>query len=102
VVGRKDDVIITGGENVHATAVTSALMGLPGIRQCEVFGLPDDEWGEIVVAAVEVDDPTRTDLATKAKERLEPHQVPKRWLLLTDLPLLDNGKVDRATLRSSL
>ena len=102
VVGRKDDVIITGGENVHATAVTSALMGLPGIRQCEVFGLPDDEWGEVVVAAVEVDDPTRTDLVTKAKERLEPHQVPKRWLLLTDMPLLDNGKVDRAALRSSL
>ena len=102
VVGRRDDVIITGGENVYATAVASALMGLPGIRQCEVFGVPDDEWGEVVVAAVEMDDPTRTDLDAKARERLEPHQVPKRWLLLTDMPLLDNGKIDRAALENSL
>ena len=102
VVGRRDDVIITGGENVYPTAVVSALMGLPGIRQCEVFGVPDDEWGEVVVAAVAVDDPTRTDLDLEARGRLEPHQVPKRWLLLEEMPLLDNGKVDRAALRSSL
>jgi O-succinylbenzoic acid--CoA ligase len=102
VVGRRDDVIITGGENVYATAVASAMMGLSGVRRCEVFGVPDDDWGEVVVAVVEVDDPTRTDLDTKARERLEPHQVPKRWLLLEDMPLLDNGKVDRAALRSSL
>ena len=102
VVGRRDDVIITGGENVYPTAVVSALMGLPGIRQCEVFGVPDDEWGEVVVAAVEVDDPTRTDLDLETRERLEPHQVPKRWLLLEEMPLLDNGKVDRATLLRSL
>lgn len=98
VVGRLDDVIITGGENVYPDAVAAAVAALPGVRQCEVFGVPDEEWGEIVVAAVEVDDVSRRELGEAAGEVLRDYEVPKRWLTVPRMPLLDNGKADRDAL----
>ena len=44
-------MIITGGQNVHAAEVEEVLIGLPGVADCAVFGLPDDLWGERVTAS---------------------------------------------------
>ena len=99
-VGRKDDMIVSGGENVYPSTVASAVMDLPGVRQCEVFGVPDAEWGEIVVAAVVNDGRTPPELTTMAKERLQPHQVPKRWLVLEEIPVLETGKPDQRALEA--
>jgi O-succinylbenzoic acid--CoA ligase len=100
VVGRLDDVIITGGENVYPDAVAAVVAALPGVRQCVVFGAPDEEWGEIVMAAVEVDDACDLDLAEAVKEHLHDYEVPKRWLEVPRMPLLANGKVDRDALET--
>ena len=53
IVDRAKDMIITGGFNVYSVEVEQALMAYPGIQDCGVIGLPDDKWGERVVAVVQ-------------------------------------------------
>ena len=61
IVGRKDDMIISGGENVHPTQVEAVLAEHPGIADAAVVGLPDERWGELVVAyVVRADDGSST------------------------------------------
>ena len=52
VIGRSDDVIISGGENIHPAEVEVVLESLPAVQAAAVFGVPDDEWGERLEAAV--------------------------------------------------
>jgi o-succinylbenzoate---CoA ligase len=101
VVGRADDVIVTGGENVHPVEIEAALAALPGVAEAAVFGVPDAEWGTAVAAAVvpvtgvslRVD-----DLAASLRSVVPGYKVPRTWLVVDDLPRLATGKVDRRTL----
>ena len=96
VVGRADDVIITGGENVHPQAVEAVLVATPGVRAACAFGIADERWGQRVVAALAVD-PT-FELAP-AVERwvaaLPPHARPREIATVAALPISPNGKLDR-------
>ncbi|MGD8494750.1 MAG: fatty acid--CoA ligase family protein [Gemmatimonadales bacterium] len=98
VLGRSDRTILTGGENVAPAEVETVLERHPGIRRAVVFGVPDEEWGQVVGAALEP-----TDAPVPAEElrdwlagRLAGHQRPRRVAWLTELPLTPTGKVDRA------
>lgn len=104
VTGRSDDVIVTGGENVNPSTVEAALTRLPAVADAAVFGVPDAEWGELVVAAVVPagDVPTPTELDRLVKGALSPAQRPRRWLIVEQLPRLPNGKVDRRSLRNGV
>ncbi|MGH8867508.1 MAG: AMP-binding enzyme, partial [Actinomycetes bacterium] len=103
VLGRADDVIVTGAEKVAAGAVEEVLARHPGIRECVVVGRPDREWGERVVAVVVPADPdappVADDLRAHVAERLGPGAAPREVVHVRALPLLTSGKVDRATLR---
>lgn len=79
VIGRADAVIVTGGENVHPSAVERILRQHPGVVDARVFGLPDEEWGKRVVAEVVLEGITATDLREWATTRLTPAQLPKEW-----------------------
>ena len=96
VVGRADDMIITGGENVYPQLVEAVLTATPGVRAACAFGVDDDRWGQRVVAALAVD-PT-FDL-TPALERwhaeLPPHALPREIATVAALPISPNGKLDR-------
>jgi O-succinylbenzoic acid--CoA ligase len=96
VTGRRDDVIITGGENVHPAAVETALAATPGVRAACAFGLPDERWGQIVGAAIVVE-PSFDARAAAAHwhAALPPHARPRRLAICDALPLLPSGKVDR-------
>jgi O-succinylbenzoic acid--CoA ligase len=96
VLGRADDVIVTGGENVAPAAVERVLVGLAGVRAACVVGLPDPEWGAIVGAAVVVDgvDPER--LRTAVGDALGRAAVPRALRVVDALPLRGIGKPDRA------
>src|SRR5690606_15972339 len=61
ISGRKKDMIITGGQNVHASEVEGAVLDCPGVADCAVIGLPDDFWGERVAAVVVVADGAAVD-----------------------------------------
>lgn len=97
VDGRVDDVVITGGVNVPASAVAAAILADPWVNEAEVIGVPDDEWGERVVAVVTASGPV--DLA-ELRDLVEPRSwAPHQLVVVDELPLLPNGKVDRVTLR---
>ncbi|NUL49000.1 AMP-binding protein [Cellulosimicrobium funkei] len=111
VTGRVDDVINTGGVKVSATRIQQVLESLPEVRAAFVGGVPDDEWGQRVCAAVALA-PVRarpgagvvlhpfSESAARDAVRAElgPAAVPKDWLVLDALPLLPNGKTDRQAL----
>ena len=97
MLGRVDDTILTGGENVHPVEVADALRSHPEITDAAVVGLPDEEWGERVAALVV---PADADLSvaaveTHARERLATYKVPKTIGLATELPRTASGTVDR-------
>ena len=93
--GRGDDVIISGGVKVPARAVATALMTEGSA--VEVVGVPDEEWGERVVAVVEAHDPPTL---AGLRDLVEPRSWAPRQLVVVDqMPMLDNGKPDRLALR---
>ena len=104
VLGRLDDVIITGGIKVEPRHVEEALTGIDGVAEACVVGLPDEQWGSRVVAAVvlePVGQPGRSkrwdDAALRGavRARLDGAHAPKRVVVLETLPLRPSGKVDR-------
>lgn len=106
IVGRADDLIITGGVNIAPAQVERVLGELDGVREVCVLGVDDAEWGQAVVAAVVPADPAAPPRAEalRAAVRAEagPAAVPKRVEFLAELPLRGPGKPDRRALRSTL
>ena len=100
VLGRVDDVIISGGENIHPAEVEAALEVLGAVREAAVFGVADETWGERLEAAVVLADETATTESIEAglRSALAGFKVPKRWHVLDDLPVGPTGKVDRQAL----
>lgn len=100
VAGRRDDVIVTGGENVMPQEVEAALAACPGVREAAVFGLPDPDWGQLVVAAVVAGPGFDPDAARPLLDaRLAPFKRPRRIVAMDALPRTPSGKVDRRSLR---
>jgi len=106
VLGRADDVIVTGGLNVAPADVEAVLTGLPGVAAACVVGVPDPEWGERVTAAVIPADPGHPPdpgaLRAAAHHLLTGAQVPKEIILVDAIPLRGVGKPDRRAVRSIL
>jgi O-succinylbenzoic acid--CoA ligase len=98
VRGRADDVIISGGENVAATAVAAVLAAHPSVTEVVVTGLPDPEWGQRVVAVVVVragQAPSLAELREFCVPRLSPAAAPRELVVVDELPRLVSGKPDR-------
>jgi O-succinylbenzoic acid--CoA ligase len=95
---RRSDLIVTGGENVYPAEVEQALERCPGVRRALVFGVPDERWGQIVAAAVELDPRAPIEpaaLVDFVTPRLAVHKRPRKWAFVEQLPLTASGKVDR-------
>ena len=105
IVDRAKDMIITGGFNVYSVEVEQALMAHPAVRDCGVVGLPDEKWGERVVAVVQTQagaEPSEAELVAFAKERIGSVKAPKQVHLWPDLPRSTVGKVLKTTIRERL
>ena len=104
VVGRADDVIITGGVNVAPGPVERILSEHPGVREVCVVGVADPEWGQVVTAAVVAADPApdADELRSAVREHLGAAAAPKRVVFVPELPLRGPGKHDRRALRDQL
>ncbi|RBY90243.1 acyl-CoA synthetase [Blastococcus sp. TBT05-19] len=102
VVGRLKDMIKTGGENVSPVEVEERLAAHPDVAQAAVVGIPDERWGELVVAFVVpagAVDPDPADLAGFCRDGLSPFKVPRVWHVVDELPMTASAKVQRAELR---
>jgi O-succinylbenzoic acid--CoA ligase len=104
VLGRADDVVVTGGENVPAAVVERAIAGHPAVAAVAVVGRPDPEWGQRVVAVVQPADPTAPptvdDLREHARDRLPAAALPREVVVVGLLPTLPTGKPDKAAVRT--
>jgi o-succinylbenzoate---CoA ligase len=99
VLGRVDDVVITGGVNVSVSQVTARLREHPMVADVAVVGVPDERWGQRVVAAVvSGGGPTLAQLRDFVSETLPREWAPRQLLVLDRLPMLPNGKLDRLAL----
>jgi long-chain acyl-CoA synthetase len=99
---RARDMVISGGVNIYPAEIESVLHGMPGIRDCAVFGIPDEEYGESLAAAVELRPGTRLeaqDIRDYLRERLASYKVPKLVTFESDLPREDSGKIFKRKLR---
>jgi O-succinylbenzoic acid--CoA ligase len=106
VLGRADDVIVTGGRKVAPAMVEAVLTGLPGVAAACVVGVPDPEWGERVIAVVIPADPEDPPypgaLQVAVHGLLSGAHVPKEIILFDALPLRGVGKPDRRAIQTML
>ena len=103
VLGRIDDMITTGAEKVAPLAVESALAAVPGVREAVVVGVPDEQWGQVVAAAVTGAAGLTLEGVREALRPVLPgYALPRRLLVLDRIPLIGTGKPDRAGLARQL
>lgn len=98
---RRTDRIVTGGENVDPIEIEQFLESLDTVAEAAVVGIHDDTWGQKVVAFIVQRNGTGDDtnkLQKQCKASLEPHQVPKAFLLVKKLPRTSTRKLKRKTL----
>ncbi len=104
VRGRVDDMIITGAENVHPYEVEATLARHPGVAEAVVLGVPDERWGEIVVACVKTGAtrPSESDLDKFCKDStLANYKRPRAYVFFDEIPRNAANKVLRRALRDS-
>ena len=105
VHGRLDDVVVSGGVNVAPAAVEAALREHPDVADAVVFGRPDDEWGQRVVAAVVAAPGASPRLAVLRRwvgERLGAPAAPRELHSIAAVPTLHTGKPDRRAVAASI
>lgn len=102
---RTVDMVISGGVNIYPAEIESVLLECELVADVAVIGVPDDEWGESVLAIVELADGIAPDQTTEraviefCDGRLARFKTPRRVDFVEDLPRLPNGKVQKRTLR---
>ena len=101
VLDRRDDLIVTGGENVYPAEVESALSSHPAIEEAAVIGIADQSWGQRVIAIVRnKTEVTANDLAAHCESRLARYKIPREFRFADKpLPRTSAGKLRRAVLR---
>ena len=100
---RKRDMIISGGVNIYPAEIEAVLIQMPGVRDCAVFGIPDEEFGEALMAVVEPQPGVTLDIAsvrTQLKTSLADYKVPKHIEIQANLPREDSGKIFKRKLRA--
>jgi malonyl-CoA/methylmalonyl-CoA synthetase len=106
LTGRARELIISGGYNIYPREVEELLLGHPGVAECAVFGAPDADMGEQVVAAVVVSDPENPprpeELADYCREQMAAYKRPRRIYYVAALPRNAMGKVQKHELKASL
>ncbi len=101
VVGRIKDMIIRGGENIYPREIEEVLFEHSAVGDAAVIGVPDEKWGERLVAYVRLAPERRADaeeLESFVRERLARHKVPHEWFFLDALPTTASGKIQKFAL----
>ncbi len=96
MLGRIDDVVVSGGVNVPGPAVAARLRAHPDVKDAEVIGVPDEEWGNRLVAFVVGDFGRRHDRCATGSAQMHPRSwAPRQVVVLDAVPAAANGKPDR-------
>jgi long-chain acyl-CoA synthetase len=95
-------MVISGGVNIYPAEIEGALVGMPEIADCAVFGIPDDEMGEALCACVQLAfeaDADEETIRSHLREHLAHYKVPKKIVFMDQLPREDSGKIFKRKLR---
>jgi len=99
---RRSDMVISGGVNIYPAEIEACLLAMPGVRDCAVFGVPDDEFGEALAAYVEPEDgaPLSEEAVREhVRSRLAAYKTPSLVEFRDSLPREDSGKIFKRRLR---
>jgi long-chain acyl-CoA synthetase len=102
VCDRDSDMVISGGVNIYPAEIEAALVTMPGVADCAVFGIPDAEFGEALAAAVQPQPGARLEAAAVQawlRERLAGYKVPRTVAFMDSLPREDSGKIFKRRLK---
>ena len=102
ICDRKRDMVIIGGTNVYPAEIEAVLVGLPGVKDCAVIGVPDAEYGESLLALVEPQDgavPDPETLRAALAHSFTGFKLPRRIEIRASLPREDSGKIFKRLLR---
>lgn len=101
IEARRNDLIITGGENVNPYEVEKALIEIPGIKEACVFPIEDNEWGQIVACSIVVSKQlTEEEIKRELKKELAAFKIPKIFYFVSELPKTSMGKIEREKIRA--
>ena len=93
VIGRSDDIVISGGTNISIHAVEDVIRNQPGVEDAVVFAIPDDKWGNIISALI-VGQSDQLQIQDAVEKELGKAAMPRVVKFTKDIPLLPNGKID--------
>ncbi|HEY4986433.1 MAG TPA: acyl-CoA synthetase [Bradyrhizobium sp.] len=102
ICDRKRDMVISGGVNIYPAEIEAVLHALPGVHDCAVFGIPDSEFGEALMAVVEPQGGVTldvVDIRARLKASLADYKVPRHIDIQNELPREDSGKIFKRRLR---
>jgi fatty-acyl-CoA synthase len=102
---RKKDMFISGGENVYPAEIEKVLFGHTAVYMCAVVGMPDEKWGEVGVACVVLKKKSvvsEDELMQLMRDNLAKYKVPKRVILMKELPISGAGKIVKRILKLQL
>ena len=102
-LGRKDDMIITGGENVYPAEVEEVILSYPKVADVAVIGMPDEKWGQTVKAIIAPksgSDIDEQEILDHIKTRLSGFKRPRIIQFVESLPKIGSGKLDRVTIKN--
>ncbi|MBQ4234050.1 MAG: AMP-binding protein [Firmicutes bacterium] len=104
VTGRLKDMIIRGGENIYPREIEEFFLGHPAVRDVQVVGVPDRQYGEEACAWIILKDgaqATEEELRTYAKERIARHKIPRYFLFVSEFPMNAAGKILKYKMREA-
>jgi acyl-CoA synthetase (AMP-forming)/AMP-acid ligase II len=99
VIDRRNDMIISGGENIYPREIEAVLGDHPAIPEAAIIGLPDPKWGEVIACVLREDAPAEKELEAWLRERIAGYKIPRRWFRVPELPRNATGKVLKVQLR---
>lgn len=102
-LGRKDDMIVTGGENVYPAEVEEAILRYPKVADAAVLGVPDEKWGQTIKAIIspkEGESIQAEEIKIYLETKLSNFKMPRIFKFLQELPKIGSGKIDRALIKN--
>ena len=100
---RLSDMVISGGVNIYPAEIEKVLITMPGVSDCAVFGVPDEEFGERLVASIEGSEGLNSEsVASFLSDRIAGYKVPREYYFDLVLPREDSGKIKKRLLREML
>lgn len=100
---RASDMVVSGGVNIYPAEIEHALLRVPGVLDCAVFGVPDEEFGERLHAVIQPEPgaaPDPTDIAARLRQEIAGFKIPRSIEIAAALPRDDNGKIAKRRLRA--